>query len=99
MVKESIIKSKRGFFTIFSAPAAKKSVSSLKVPLYCGSGSVFLRVESRFPMGTIMPPCKKKAGEDNFHNVNPCGTDEYKDSKKISNEPRQKKKSASDHKK
>ena len=99
MVKESIIKSKRGFFTIFSAPAAKKSVSSLKVPLYRGSGSIFLRVESRFPMRTIRPPCGKKAGEDSFHNVNPCGTDEYEDSKKIGNKPRQKKKSASDHKK
>ena len=99
MVKESIIKSKRGFFTIFSAPAAKKSVSSLKVPLYCGSRSVFLRVESRFPMRTIRPPCGEKAGEDSFHNVNPYGTDEYEDSKKIGDEPGNQKKGASDHKK
>ena len=99
MVKESIIKSKRGFFTIFSALAAKKLVSSLKVPLYCGSGSIFLRVESRFPMKTIRPPCGKKAGEDSFHNINPNGADEYEDSKRIGNKPRHKKKSASDHKK
>ena len=99
MVKESIIKSKSGFFIIFSAPPAKKSVSSLKVPLYCGSGSIFLRVESRFPMKAIRPPCGKKAGEDSFHNVNPHGANEYEDSQKIGTKPRQKKKSASDRKK
>ena len=99
MVKESIIKSKRGFFTIFSALAAKKLVPSLKVPLYCGSRSVFLRVESRFPMRTIRPPSGKKAGEDSLQHVTPHGTNEYEDTKKIGNKPRQKKKSARDHKK
>ena len=99
MVKESIIKSKRGFFTIFSAPAAKKSVSSLKVPLYCGSRSIFLRVERRFPMRTIRPPCREKAEDDSFQHVDPYGTDEHEDSEKIGNKPRHKKKSASDHKK
>ena len=99
MVKESIIKSKRGFFNIFSTPRAKKSVSSLEVPLYCGSGSIFLRVESRFSMRTVGTPCGKKTGEDSFQHVSPHGTNEYEDSKKIGDEPRNQKKGASDHKK
>ena len=49
-------------------------------------------------MRTIRPPCGKKAGEDSFHDVDPCGTDEYEDSKKSVMNPG-KEKSASDHKK
>ena len=50
-------------------------------------------------MRTIRPPYGEKAGEDSFHNINPYGTDEYEDSKKIGDEPGNQKKGASDHKK